>query len=82
MRIFNDKRQEVEAAHPVWTQAQVLAGAVAAYNSGAGNVSPQPTNSETWAQMDSGTAHDYADSGDCSRDVWNMAEWYSTNLTW
>jgi hypothetical protein len=60
----------------------VLAGAVAGYNSGAGNVSTQPTNPQTWAQMDSGTASNYADSGDYSRDVWNMAQWYSTNLTW
>ena len=82
MSIFHSKQQEIAAAHPSWTPAQKLAGSVAAYNSGAGNVGTQPTNPQTWAQMDGGTASNYGDAGDYSRDVWNMAQWYSKNLSW
>jgi type VI secretion system secreted protein VgrG len=83
MSIFHQKQQEIAAAHPGWTPAQKLAGSIAAYNSGAGNVGTQPTNPSTWAQMDQGTHANYPGSGgDYSRDVWNMAQWYAKNLSW
>ncbi len=50
--IFSSGLASVKAAHPHWTSDQQLAGAVAAYNAGAGNVATQPTNPSTWAQMD------------------------------
>jgi hypothetical protein len=77
MGIFVSGLHQVQAAHPGWTSDQQLAGAVAAYNSGAGNVGTQPTNPSTWAQMDKGTYQD-----NYSRDVWTQAQWYSDNMKW
>jgi type VI secretion system secreted protein VgrG len=75
--IFSSGLKSVQAAHPTWTSDQQLAGAVAAYNAGPGNVATQPTNPTTWAQMDQGTT-----GNNYSRDTWAQSQWFANNLTW
>ncbi|RKH87459.1 hypothetical protein D7Y21_18990 [Corallococcus sp. AB045] len=53
---------DMKKAHPDWSEAQQLRGAVAAYNSGPGNV-------RTLAGMDQGTT-----GNDYSNDVWARAQ--------
>jgi hypothetical protein len=77
MGIFDGKLGEVKAAHPGWTHEQQLAGAVAAYNSGAGNIHTQPKDAGSWAAMDQGTT-----GNDYSRDTWARSEWFANNLDW
>jgi len=77
MGIFDGKLAQVKAAHPGWTSDQQLAGAVAAYNGGAGNVHTQPSDASSWARMDQGTTGD-----DYSRDTWARSEWFANNLDW
>jgi hypothetical protein len=77
MGIFDGKLQQIKAEHPGWTSDQQLAGAVSAYNQGAGNVQTQPSDPAGWARMDSTTTgHDY------SMDTWAQAQWYADNLKW
>jgi type VI secretion system secreted protein VgrG len=77
MGIFDDKLAEVKAAHPGWTADEQLAGAVSAYNQGAGNVATRPSSLSGWERMDSTTTgHDY------SMDTWARAQWYADNLKW
>jgi soluble lytic murein transglycosylase-like protein len=77
MGIFEGGLAQVKREHPGWTSDQQLAGAVAAYNAGPGNVQTQPTNPSTWAQMDAGTT-----GNNYSRDVWAQGQWYANNLKW
>ena len=77
MDVFDTKLSEVKQAHPTWTSDQQLAGAVAAYNSGSGNIHTQPSGAGGWAAMDDGTAHD-----NYSRDTWARAQWFADNLKW
>jgi peptidoglycan hydrolase-like protein with peptidoglycan-binding domain len=60
--ILKSMLNEVKAKHPDWPAEQQLRGAVAAYNSGAGNV-------RTQAGMDRGTT-----GNDYSNDVWARAQ--------
>ncbi len=60
--ILKRYHDEVKAAHPDWPPEQQLRGAVAAYNSGPGNV-------RTIQNMDKGTTGD-----DYSTDVWARAQ--------
>lgn len=77
MGIFDSKLQQIKVEHPGWTSDQQLAGAVSAYNQGAGNVWTQPSDAAGWARMDSTTTgHNY------SMDVWAQAQWYADNLKW
>jgi type VI secretion system secreted protein VgrG len=75
--VFDDTLSSVKAKHPDWTEEQQLAGAVAGYNSGAGNVQTQPVGDAGWAAMDRGTT-----GNDYSRDVWAQSQWYAGNLAW
>jgi type VI secretion system VgrG family protein len=77
MGVFDDKLASVKAAHPGWTRDQQLAGAVAAYNAGAGNIQTQPSNAAGWAAMDQGTTGD-----DYSRDTWARSQWFANHLDW
>lgn len=77
MGVFDDKLAQVKAAHPHWTSDQQLAGAVAAYNSGAGNVHTQPSGTAGWAAMDQGTT-----GNDYSRDTWARSQWFAEHLDW
>lgn len=63
--ILRTKLDEVRAAHPDWTPAQQLRGAIAAYNFGSDNV-------RTLQGVDVGT-----DGGDYSADVWARAQYYA-----
>lgn len=63
--ILRTKLNEVRAAHPDWTEAQQLRGAIAAYNFGSGNV-------RTLERLDVGT-----DNDDYSADVWARAQYYA-----
>ncbi len=60
--ILKGMLNQVKARHPDWSPEQQLRGAVAAYNSGAGNV-------QTIAGMDRGTT-----GNDYSNDVWARAQ--------
>lgn len=60
--ILKGMLNQVKASHPGWSAAQQLRGAVAAYNSGAGNV-------QTVKGMDVGTT-----GNDYSNDVWARAQ--------
>jgi peptidoglycan hydrolase-like protein with peptidoglycan-binding domain len=60
--ILKGMLNEVKARHPAWPPEQQLRGAVAAYNSGVGNV-------RTLAGMDRGTT-----GNDYSNDVWARAQ--------
>jgi peptidoglycan hydrolase-like protein with peptidoglycan-binding domain len=60
--ILKGMLNQVKAKHPDWSPEQQLRGAVAAYNSGAGNV-------QTIAGMDRGTT-----GNDYSNDVWARAQ--------
>jgi Flp pilus assembly pilin Flp len=64
-RLLRSKLDEVRAAHPDWTPAQQMRGAIAAYNFGSRNV-------QTIERMDVGT-----DNGDYSADVWARAQYYA-----
>ena len=77
MGIFNSGLQSVQKEHPSWTPDQQLAGAVAAYNAGPGNIATQPTDAASWARMDTGTT-----GNDYSRDTWAQSQWFANNLTW
>ena len=77
MGIFDAGLHQVAAAHPGWTHDQQLAGAVAAYNAGPGNIATQPTNPSSWAAMDGGTT-----GNDYSRDTWAQSQWFANNLKW
>jgi type VI secretion system secreted protein VgrG len=77
MGIFDGKLAQVKAAHPGWSADEQLAGAVSAYNQGAGNVVTRPSDLAGWGRMDSTTTgHDY------SMDTWARAQWYADNLKW
>ncbi|MFP2930943.1 peptidoglycan-binding protein [Pyxidicoccus sp. 3LG] len=60
--ILKGMLNQVKAKHPDWSEAQQLRGAVAAYNSGVGNV-------QTIKNMDVGTT-----GNDYSNDVWARAQ--------
>jgi soluble lytic murein transglycosylase-like protein len=75
MGIFDSSRKQVAAAHPDWTESQVLAGSLVAYNSGPGNVGTQPSDAAGWASMDRGTT-----GNDYSRDTWARSQWFADNL--
>jgi hypothetical protein len=77
MGVFSSKLSQVKAEHPNWTADEQLAGAVSAYNQGAGGVVTQPSSPGGWAKMDStSTGKDY------SMDVWAQSQWYADNLSW
>ncbi len=63
--ILKDMLNTIKKKHPKWTAAQQLKGAVAAYNSGTGNV-------QTLERMDVGTT-----GNDYSADVWARARHYA-----
>ncbi|MCS6885115.1 MAG: peptidoglycan-binding protein [Acidobacteriota bacterium] len=63
--ILKNMWDQVKAKHPNWPPVQQLRGAVAAYNSGVGNV-------QTIERMDIGTT-----GNDYSNDVWARAQFYS-----
>lgn len=67
-RILRGFVAEMRAKHSTWTEAQVLQGAVAAYNVGPGNV-------RTLGGMDVGTTHD-----DYSNDVVARAQYYDRTV--
>ncbi|MDC0743047.1 PAAR domain-containing protein [Polyangium mundeleinium] len=77
MRIWSDTYKSVKAAHPSWTREQLLAGSIAGYNFGSGNVRTQPRDTTSWAKLDDGSAGD-----DYSRDVWARARYFSKRLKW
>ncbi len=60
--ILSSYHKQIKAKHPDWSPEQQLRGAVAAYNSGVGNV-------QTIKNMDKGTTGD-----DYSTDVWARAQ--------
>lgn len=64
-RILRDKLNEVRAAHPNWSEAQQLRGAIAAYNFGSDDV-------RSLERLDVGT-----DNDDYSADVWARAQYYA-----
>ncbi len=64
--ILADYFEQVQKNFPNWTRAQQLRGAVAAYNSGVGNV-------KTLERMDVGTT-----GNDYSADVWARARYYAS----
>lgn len=64
-RILREKLDEVRAAHPDWSEAQQLRGAIAAYNFGSDDV-------RTLERLDVGT-----DNDDYSSDVWARAQHYA-----
>jgi hypothetical protein len=77
MGIYKEQLTAVQRAHPDWTPAEQMAGAVAGYNFGADDVHTRPSNAASWARMDNGTAGD-----DYSRDVWARSRWFADNLDW
>ena len=66
-QILSDFFKKVQTKHPDWPTERQLQGAVAAYNSGVGNV-------QTLAGMDKGTT-----GNDYSNDVWARARHYATH---
>lgn len=71
--ILADFRARMREMHPQWSEAEVLRGAVAAYNTGA-DVAP------TADQMDrgNGTRRNNGTTGkDYSADVWARAQYYA-----
>jgi hypothetical protein len=69
--IWDDKLAEVKKAHKDWTPAEVLAGAICAYNAGAGNIRTRPDTDANWRKMD-----DNKPNTDYSADTWAMAAFY------
>jgi hypothetical protein len=61
---------QVKAKFPDWTDAQVLQGAIAAYNFGIDNV-------QTWENLDQGTTND-----DYSSDIIARAQWLIEHDKW
>jgi hypothetical protein len=64
-KILKDFQRQIGIKHPSWSAAEILRGAVAAYNVGVHNV-------QTIDGMDIGTTHD-----DYSSDVWERARYYA-----
>jgi uncharacterized Zn-binding protein involved in type VI secretion len=77
MSIWSDTLKQVKAAHPGWDREEQLAGAIAGYNFGPGNVRTRPSNAANWARLDDGSAGD-----DYSRDVWARAQYFANHLDW
>jgi soluble lytic murein transglycosylase-like protein len=67
-QVLSEKVDAVQKAHPDWTRAQVLRGATAAYNEGAGNV-------QTLSGMDRGTTY-----WNYSSDVWTRAQYFDQTV--
>ena len=65
-QILSDMRSQIRRSHPDWSEAEVLRGAVAGYNTGAGRV-------RSISGMDRATT-----GRDYSSDVWIRAQRYAS----
>ena len=71
--IFDGYRSDVKKAHKDWSEEEVLAGAICAYNANPKNVQTSPK--KDWRALDkNGDAVDY------SADVWAQAVYYKNTL--
>jgi soluble lytic murein transglycosylase-like protein len=71
--ILGKYRDAVKKAHKDWSEEEILAGAICAYNAGSGNVKTSPK--KDWRALDkNGDAVDY------SADVWAQAAYYKDAL--
>jgi hypothetical protein len=71
--IFEKKRAEVKKAHKDWSEEEILAGTICAYNAGTKNIKTSPK--KDWRALDdNGKIKDY------SADVWAQAAYYKDTL--
>lgn len=75
LNVLDGKIAEVRHDHPSWTDAEILAGGITAYNAGAGNANTRPNSDANWRRLDNNNPN-----VDYSADVWAQAAYYDREI--